>query len=956
MAKDYKDTLNLPQTDFPMRASLPQREPEQIERWLKDRIYYRLVEKNRKHGGNGRYLLHDGPPYANGNIHVGHALNKVLKDVIVKFKAMTGHETPYVPGWDCHGLPIELGVEKQLLEQKRERSSVPVTEFRELCRAYATKYIDLQRSQFQRLEVFGDWDKPYTTMSKEYVASIVRELGRHSKAGVLYKGNKPVYWCPTDATALAEAEIEYADKTSPSIYVKFDLPQAELDKFPALAGVAKRESAQRVSLVIWTTTPWTLPANLGISLHPEFDYVALKAPALEGTELWIVAEGLVESFSTATGTGKPEPVLKFKADKLHKLKARHPFIERDSLIMLGDHVTLEAGTGAVHTAPGHGVEDYKIGARYGLEIFAPVDQYGKFTDGFAPMKGQFVFKANEAIIELLKESGHLVARQDIKHSYPHCWRCHKAVLFRATPQWFIGMGDNEKGGLRKRSLASIGEVAWVPSWGINRITSMVESRPDWCISRQRAWGVPITVFYCDSCGEPKADPATFNHVADEIMERGVDVWFTDPAEKLLPPGAKCAKCAGAKFSKERDILDVWFDSGVSHAAVCEERELGWPADLYLEGSDQHRGWFQTSLLTAVATRGRAPFKTVLTHGFVNDKDGKAMSKSKGNVVSPLDVMKTHGAEILRLWVCLEDYRNDVSFSNESLERVSESYRKIRNTVRFLLGNLHDFKPDEHRVALSELGELDRWALSWTQGVLDRVRDAYEKFEFHRVYQEVVNFCVVDLSALYLDILKDRLYTAGRDSKERRSSQTALWLIASSLLRAVTPILSFTAEEAWAMMPAFKGKNDSIFFADFPGHDERGKQSWRDDDLEKRFALIWEARDVALKALEEARQAKRIGHPREARLVLKAPAAIVEALKGTRERLTGLFLVSDLELSAGDALSATVETAPGAKCARCWVYSTKVGTIAADPEICDRCAEAVASLNSGNGNAGNGAKE
>ena len=942
--KDYKATLNLPQTDFQMRGFLPQREPEQVERWLKDRVYYRMVEKNRKNPRKkGRFLLHDGPPYANGNIHLGHSLNKVLKDVVIKYKNLSGYESEFVPGWDCHGLPIELGVEKQLLEQKRDKATVPVTELREMCRAYANRFIELQMSQFQRLEVFGDWDKPYVTMSQDYVASIVRELGRCAKAGVLYKGNKPVHWCPSCATALAEAEIEYAEKKSPSIYVKFDLSKEVVASFPELATVATQEGASRVSILIWTTTPWTLPSNLGISLHPDFDYVAIKAPTLEGTEIWIVAKGLQESVEKAAGFERVStPLLTFKAEKLHRKNARHPFIERDSLIMVGDHVTLDAGTGAVHTAPGHGVEDYKIGSRYGLAIYAPVDEKGKFTADFPEMQGQFVFKTNEPIIQKLKESGHLVARVDIQHSYPHCWRCHNPVIFRATPQWFIGMeprGGGSTRSLRREAEAAIREVTWIPEWGINRILGMVESRPDWCISRQRAWGVPITVFYCEKCGEAKADESVFNHMAKLIETRGTDIWFTEPAEKLLPSGTRCAKCEGSAFKKERDILDVWFDSGVSHAAVCEHRGLGWPADLYLEGSDQHRGWFQTSLLTGVATRERAPFRTVLTHGFVNDQEGKKMSKSKGNVTSPLDLMKNHGAEILRLWVVLEDYRNDVSFSSESLERVSESYRKIRNTIRFLLGNLFDFNPDVDAVKPAQMSDLDRWALSRMAGALERVERAYESYEFHLVYQLVMNLCAVDLSAVYFDILKDRLYTAGKNSKERRSSQTAMWLIANSLVRALAPILSFTAEEAWSLLPKQQEKAASVFLAEFPSA-EYGLAAWKNSALEEEFQPIWCARDGVLKALEEARRAKTIGHPREAKIVLTADGDILKALSETRENLSRLFLVSELELRSGEALGALVERATGEKCARCWTYSTAVGKFEKHPDLCDRCVEAV----------------
>ncbi len=942
--EDYKKTLNLPQTEFPMRGSLPEREPPMIERWHRDRIYYRMVEKNI--GSKlGRFLLHDGPPYANGNIHLGHALNKVLKDVVIKYKNMCGYEAPFVPGWDCHGLPIELGVEKQLLDQKRDKAGVPITQLREMCREYAKKYIALQKEQFNRLEVFGDWDDPYLTMDKRYVATIVRELGRCAAAEVLYKGNKPVHWCASCTTALAEAEIEYADKKSPSIYVKFDLADDAVSAFPELAEIARREGATRTSLIIWTTTPWTLPANLGISLHPEFDYVAIKVPALEGTEIWIVAKGLQESFEKAAGFEKPStPLLTFKAERLHRKNARHPFINRNSLIMLGEHVTLDTGTGAVHTAPGHGVDDYKIGRKYGLGTTAPVDDKGKFTAEFPEMQGQFVFKTNEPIIEKLRVSGHLVSRSDIEHSYPHCWRCNTPVIFRATPQWFIGMEPRAGVGmtLRDRAKAAIQEVRWVPSWGINRIMGMVESRPDWCISRQRTWGVPITVFYCESCNEPKADQGVFSAMAEQIEARGVDIWFTEPAEKLIPPGTKCSNCQGTKFKKERDILDVWFDSGVSHAAVCEKRDLGWPADLYLEGSDQHRGWFQTSLLTGVATRGRAPFRTVLTHGFVNDKSGKKMSKSKGNVTSPLDLVKTHGAEILRLWVVLEDYRNDVNFSMESLERVSESYRKIRNTIRFLLGNLYDFNPDKDLVSLNQLGDLDRWALARSSVVLEKIHSAYESYEFHQVYQQLVNFCSTDLSAVYFDILKDRLYTAGKSSPERRSAQTAMWLICDALTRSIAPILSFTAEEIWGYMPKRERRPESVFLGEFPSETEL--KPWSDPKLEEVFAKIWDVREIVLKALEEARKEKTIGHPREAKVTLAVEPAIRQNLSSTREDLGRLFLVSELELTSAPAgaepVVATVTRVSGEKCARCWVYSKTVGESESHPELCSRCQEAI----------------
>ncbi len=939
---DYKSTLNLPQTEFPMRAGLPEREPEQIKKWKESRIAAQIVEKNQ---GGPRFLLHDGPPYANGDIHIGHALNKVLKDVVVKHKGLMGCEARYIPGWDCHGLPIELGVEKQLIEAKRDKATVPIVELRGLCRAYAERYIDVQREQFQRLEIFGDWEHPYATMHSEYVASIVRELGRCAETGALYKGNKPVHWCPSCGTALAEAEIEYADKKSPSIYVKFDLTPEALASFAELAALAKQQRAVRTSVIIWTTTPWTLPANQGVALHPEFDYSVIGMPTIDGQELWILAEPLREKFFEDTGIGSSAPLLKFKAEKLHRQKLRHPLFLADSdarrsLVILGQHVTADAGTGAVHTAPGHGVDDYRVGLQYGLEVSAPIDDRGKFTAEYAPLQGQFALKANAWVIEQLASTGSLVAQKEIQHSYPHCWRCHGPVLFRATPQWFINIQE-----LKKKAEEAIHAVKWIPGWGINRILAMVGNRPDWCISRQRVWGTPITVFYCEGCQAPLATPAVFQHVASIIEKQGVDAWFTEPVEKLLPPGAQCAGCGQKSFRKERDILDVWFDSGVSHAAVCEARGLGWPAELYLEGSDQHRGWFQTSLLTSVATRGKAPFKTVLTHGFVNDKDGKKMSKSKGNVTSPLEIMKNLGAEILRLWVVLEDYRDDVSFSKESLERVGESYRKIRNTLRFLLGNLSDFDPERHELPVKELSEIDRWALSRTGKFIEQIVGAYEDYEFHQVYHGSVQFCVVDLSAKYLDILKDRLYTAGVDSRERRSSQTAIYWIARALTQLLAPILSFTSEEVWGFLPQWSGKKESIFLT---LHPELRKQasSWIDAEVESRYEKLWEARDHALKALEEARRQKIIGHPREARVALKSSAASLAGLRQLKEDLSRLFLVSELSLEEGCGIEGEaggwmveVHRASGEKCARCWVHSTAVGKPERDPKypgVCDRC--------------------
>lgn len=921
-----------------MRGNLPQNEPKQIAKWLSDRIYFKMVEKNRRKA-KGRFILHDGPPYANGNIHMGHAFNKVLKDVVIKYKNLCGFEAPYIPGWDCHGLPIELGVEKILREAKKEKSSVSIPEFRQMCRDYAKKYIASQKEQFQRVEVFGDWDDPYITMNDEYVASIIRELGKCSANGVLFRGTKAILWCSSCKTALAEAEIEYADKKSPSIFVKFELPESEIKNLTS-------KKINKAYVIIWTTTPWTLPANLGITLHPEFDYVLMESP--ESGEAWIVAKELAGNVAKAAGIeGNPKILETFKAEKLHKKSARHPFIARDSLIMLGHHVTLEAGSGCVHTAPGHGREDYEIGKLYGLPVLSPVNGEGKFTKEFPEMEGQFVFKSNEAIIDRLKESGHLVGRQDIQHSYPHCWRCHHPVLFRATPQWFIdvdGRDGKKTESLRARAVSEIHKVEWIPNWGINRILGMVEGRPDWCVSRQRSWGVPITVFYCSSCDEPLADQGIFDHVARLVEQKGADIWFKASASELLPPSTQCRACRAKEFRKETDILDVWFDSGVSHAAVCEKRNLGWPVDLYLEGSDQHRGWFQTSLLTAVATRNRAPFRRVLTHGFVNDQHGKKMSKSEGNVTSPLDIVKTHGAELLRMWVVLEDYRSDVSFSKESLDRVTESYRKIRNTIRFLLGNLYDFDPDHHLIEPARMSSLDRWALSRVALTLEKMTEAYDAYEFHTVYHQIVNLCAVDLSAVYFDILKDRLYVERSDSIARRSSQTAMWMIGSALLRAMAPIISFTAEEAWAFLPkASKGTTakefTSVFLSDFP-REEHGLKHWRDEKLEKNFESILSLRDVVQKSLEEARREKVIGHQREAKIVISGSDSVQSLIKSLGEEAHRVFLVSEVEWNPNGSQAVKVVVADGVKCARCWTYTKTVGLNNQHPEICSRCVEAL----------------
>ena len=724
---DYKETLNLPVTEFPMRGNLPQREPEMLARW-------EALELNREleaaDAGRPRFILHDGPPYANGHIHIGHALNKILKDLVIKSKRMQGFYTPYVPGWDCHGLPIELKVDQELGAKKREMSKAQV---RKECRAYAEKWITTQSAEFQRLGIFGDWEHPYLTMTTRYEAATARELARFAERGGLYKGKKPVHWCPSCVTALAEAEVEYADHTSPSIYVKFPF----VDELPAeLAELAGKP----LSFVIWTTTPWTIPANLAVCLHPELPYVAVET----GGELLVMAAGLYEKVLASLGISDYTVRATFAAPIFEKLRCRHPFYERDSLLVLGDYVTLEAGTGCVHTAPGHGQDDYLTGLRYGLEIYNPVDDHGRYRDDVEFFAGLHVQKeANAAVSAKLAEVGALLAEGKVSHSYPHCWRCKKPIIFRATEQWFISMEAND---LRGKALKHINDVQWIPHWGRERIYNMIENRPDWCISRQRTWGVPITTFYCKKCGESLADGKVMHHVADLFEEGGSDIWFEREAKELLPAGTTCPKCGHDDFDKEQDILDVWFDSGVSHAAVLETTaKLASPADMYLEGSDQHRGWFHSSLLACVGTRDAAPYKAVLTHGFVLDENGRPMSKSMGNVVAPEKVIQKYGAEILRLWVATQDYRNDTRVGDQILQQVSEAYRRIRNTARYILGNLFDFDPVADSVPDGDLLEIDRWALSRLEGLVARVTRAYNDYEFHVLYHAVHNFCSVDLS-------------------------------------------------------------------------------------------------------------------------------------------------------------------------------------------------------------------
>jgi isoleucyl-tRNA synthetase len=922
---EYKDTLNLPVTDFPMKANLAQKELEILAQWEKVSLYEKLVESGKD---KPRYILHDGPPYANGHIHIGHALNKILKDIILKSKRMNGFSAPYVPGWDCHGLPIELQVEKSLGGKKNEISKL---QMRKMCRDYAEKFVGIQREEFKRLGVLGKWEDPYLTMAFGYEGVTARELARFAENGGLYKGKKPVHWCSSCGTALAEAEVEYADHRSPSIFVKFALKDDVSRELPQLAG-------KRVSVVIWTTTPWTLPANLAIALHPELDYVAVDT----GDEILIVAKGLLESFKGATGVSG-ETIATFRATVLENRQCRHPFYDRDSIILTGEHVTLEAGTGCVHTAPGHGQDDYELGLKHGLDIYNPVDNRGRFFPNIEFFGGQFVFDANRNVVEKLKEAGALIAVSEITHSYPHCWRCKKPIIFRATEQWFIAMDRND---LRGKSLKEIDQVQWIPRWGKERIYGMIENRPDWCISRQRNWGVPITAFYCKGCGEVMADGRIMHHVADLFEKEGSDIWYDREAKALLPPGASCPSCGKDDFDKEMDILDVWFDSGVSHAAVMEARpELGSPADMYLEGSDQHRGWFHSSLLASVGTRGTAPYRSVLTHGFVVDGQGRKMSKSVGNVVAPEDVIKKYGAEVLRLWVAAQDYRDDIRISPEILTRLSEAYRRIRNTCRYILGNLSDFDPDRDSVSFEKMPEIDRWALHQLEVLKEKVLKAYEDCEFHVLYHAVNSFCTVEMSAFYLDILKDRVYTSATCSVERRSAQTSMYFILEAIVRLMAPVLSFTADEAWRYMPG--KREESVHLSTFPPL----KPENRDDALVERWERIVKVRADVSKALELARVQKVIGHSLDAMVTIAAPPDMLEFLNEYAGELKSIFIVSKVELAdelSGDfheaegtpGVKIRVSAAPGAKCERCWCYDEEIGQDTEHPTICPKCLSAV----------------
>ncbi|MFP4035691.1 MAG: isoleucine--tRNA ligase, partial [Desulfovermiculus sp.] len=916
---DYKKTLNLPQTSFPMRASLPKKEPEMIQFWEQNQAYERMIQAR---DGQEGFVLHDGPPYANGHIHLGTAMNKILKDIIVKSQNLTGKRAQYVPGWDCHGLPIELKVEQELGQAKKELSTLEV---RKSCRKYALKYLDIQRDEFKRLGVLGTWDQPYLTMDPAYEAATAGELCTFMRRGSVVRNKKPIHWCPSCETALAEAEVEYADKTSPSIYVRFPLTDPDLtQRLPQLTG-------KQAFVVIWTTTPWTIPNNMAVALHPDYAYVLVQ----DNDEVYILAEKLREECAQKFGWESPHILGTVMGRDLEGLVAEHPIYGRPSPLVLAEYVTLETGTGCVHTAPGHGQEDYETGLRYGLEIHAPLDDQGRFLPSVEFFAGLTVFESNPQVIDKLSELGALLAHEKITHAYPHCWRCKKPVIFRATTQWFISMQHN---GLRDKAVQAIDrEVHWIPSWGQLRIRNMIAHRPDWCISRQRSWGVPIIALLCADCGQAFFDPHWVQGIVDRFASHphGADYWFEAPLSEIVPQGLKCPGCHGQNWEKETDILDVWFDSGTSYAAVLEKREeCSFPADMYLEGSDQHRGWFHSSLLASVGTRDVPPYRSVLTHGFVVDGEGKKMSKSIGNVIAPQDIMDRYGAEILRMWVASENYQEDLRISETILKQLVDNYRRIRNTCRFLLGNLHDFDPRLNAVPKQELFPLDRYVLDLTRERHARITQAYHNYELHKVFHSLHTLCATDLSAFYLDVLKDRLYVSAPDSLERRSAQTALHSLLCLLLWDMAPILSFTAEEAYQYLPgADLDAYPTIFtypfsLADEPLMSERERETW------DRLLTV---RAEATRAIEPERKSGKIGHSLDVSLHLYAQGDLLAELEANRPSLQELFIVSEVHVQEAEAapaeafvsqelpgLKIKVHRAKGDKCARCWTFSQDLG--------------------------------
>jgi len=918
-----KETLNLPQTSFSMKAKLAQREPEIIQHWEQINLYHKIQEK-RQDGLS--FVLHDGPPYANGRIHLGTALNKILKDFIIKTKTMQGYRAPYLPGWDCHGLPIEIKVDQLLGKRKAEMSALDV---REECKKYALKFVDIQREQFKRLGVFGEWEAPYLTMHPEYEGEVIRHLAAFFASGNIYKGKKPVHWCAHCRTALAEAEIEYKDRESPSIYVKFPMISDLSEKFPILKD-------KKVSALIWTTTPWTLPANLAIAFHPEFEYAAFETDG----EVYIAAKRLIPVLAEELGFNQTKVLVTFSGKAVEGFKAKHPFIDRESIFVLADYVTLDQGTGCVHTAPGHGHEDYLTGLKYNLDIYTPVDNEGNFTPQLEKYGGMNVFVANGHINEDMAKDGSLLKETKIVHSYPHCWRCKNPVIFRATAQWFISMDASD---LRLKALEEIKRINWIPPWGEERIANMVEARPDWCISRQRTWGVPIPAFYCHDCEYILANDRITLRIADIFSAEGANAWFIKEAKELLPPGTSCPECGSTRFNKENNILDVWFESGASHNVLGKRDDLPWPSDIYIEGHDQYRGWFNSSLIIGVGAKGLSPYKTCITHGFVLDEQGRGMSKSLGNFVDPEEVINQNGAETLRLWVAMLNYKEDARFGSETVSRIVEAYRKIRNTWRFILGNIHDFSPDEESVPRQDMLTMDRWILEKSVRMGQRILNAYKKFEYHLIFHTIYNFVTIDLSSFYLDVLKDRLYCSGKKSVLRRSAQTALFELLRTNLILMAPILPFTAEEAWNVLPGFKDKEESVHLEVFPSLDEK----WLESEVYKEWEDLVSVREKVLKELEVARENKMIGNSLEASVTLKVPTDREAFLKTYKDQLRSLFIVSEvvLQTHSGTELEVEISKAPGGKCIRCWNFSTFVGQSSVYPHFCKRCEEVVSQIKS-----------
>jgi isoleucyl-tRNA synthetase len=947
---ELKATINLPKTAFPMKANLPQNEPKMLERWEREGIYERIRQARK---GAPRYILHDGPPYTSGPIHMGTALNKCLKDFIVKSKTMAGFDAPYVPGWDCHGLPIEIKVDKELGGKKLQMAPTAV---RAACRKYAQKYLDLQRTQFKRIGVFGRFDRPYATMTPQYESVVLSTFFSFYENGFVYKGLRAVYWCMHDETALAEAEVEYENHTSSTVWVKYRLLDDPVTIDAALAG-------KKVWTIIWTTTPWTLPASMAVAFHPDEEYVALES----GGEVYIVASKLAAEVASKCNLADPHALAHFPGRKLERLNFQHPFLDRKVLGVLADYVTMDTGTGVVHTAPSHGAEDFITGMKYGLDATSNVDEKGILRNGLPEYTGKRVWDANQPIIDLVRSRGALLHTEKTEHSYPHCWRCHNPVIFRATEQWFISMETPMPGGagkndtLRSRTLAEIKKVKWDPAWGEERLSNMIQTRPDWCISRQRVWGVPIAVFLCVGCDKPLNDPAVNRKVVELFRKSGADAWFTPEPETILPAGTKCPHCGGAKFEKETDIFDVWLESGASYLALIAEKKTDdepdypWPSDLYLEGGDQYRGWFQSSLLCAMGTHQTPPYKGVVTPGWTLDEKGQAMSKSRGNDVDPVDISSRLGGEVVRLWVASVDFREDVVGSERLMQTSAENYRKIRNTFRYILGNLDGFDPRTDAVPFDEMESLDQHMLRQTCSLATDVKNWYDEFAFHKIYQRVNNFCIVDLSAFYFDVLKDRLYTFARKSRARRSAQTGIWRIGAALVRLLAPIMSFTCEEVWQYLPKIEGRADSVHVAEFlTGSDILGDATGliKPFDLPQQndWSSLRSVRDQVLKTLEEARNSKLIGTGLEAQVTITASDPVYSVLQRYSAQLRYLFIVSAVTLAQGSGngtggVHVEVKKADGAKCDRCWNYSTHVGEDKTYPTVCERCSAVLKELES-----------